>query len=96
MIIDFLVYFSFWWMVMYSMNRMAGKLKIHASVLVLLIAVSCLFLYFSTIFTKTSGDLIKSRNPYELKILDRGVEYIWTHKEHPDYSEYETETHHHR
>jgi len=90
-IADFLIYFSFWLLLTYLINRFIVTIKLHKFFTSLLLTISIIIALISVLIAADSNNIYYSKRPYEMEIMDSGYKFIWQEMEHPDYYKYHPE-----
>lgn len=90
-IADFLIYFSFWLLLTYLINRFIVTIKLHKFFTSLLLTISIIITLIFGLITADSNNIYYSKRPYEMEIIDSGYKFIWQETEHPDYYKYHPE-----
>jgi hypothetical protein len=90
-IADFLVYFLFWMLLIYSINRFTFKIKPLKIIRILLLTPAIIITLLSILIAADSNNLFFLKRPYEMEIMDSGYKFIWQEMEYPDYYKYHPE-----
>ncbi|HCZ36461.1 MAG TPA: hypothetical protein DHV26_11105, partial [Cytophagales bacterium] len=83
--LDLMVYFAFWFMVIYAINRYHRKIMVSKPVTIILISISG-FIFSVTLFWMSithNDNLYYIKNPYSLKVIDSGYRFFWEDRYQP-------------
>lgn len=90
LIIDILVYFVFWFVIVFVINKYLFKIKLPKFITIPLWIISILHLLVVSYFWYEFGHFkwIEDRFIKEQKIMETGYYFIWEEVERPDYYKY--------
>lgn len=87
-IVDILIYFLFWFILIFCINRFLVQIKTYKWVTIVLWSSSAIFITFGTLVTANNDNVFYIKRTFEMKVLETGYEFIWQHTERPDYYKY--------
>jgi prepilin signal peptidase PulO-like enzyme (type II secretory pathway) len=90
-IADLLTYFLFWFIVIFSINRFAVKLKVDKAITIGLWTLSGLIMAFATLLASNKDNLFYVKRPFKMEVMETGFQFGWEHKERPDFYKYHPE-----
>jgi hypothetical protein len=88
LVVDFLIYFLFWIILISCIDRFLKRVKISRGVTIGMWALSGLFIAFETLFAANPDNIFYIKRPFEIQVLETGYEFIWQYTERPDYYKY--------
>ena len=88
LLVDILIYFLFWFIIIFCVDQYLKKIKTNTIVTICLWTISGFFITFGLLFASNSDNIFYIKRPFEIKILETGYEFIWQHTERPDYYDY--------
>jgi hypothetical protein len=88
LLIDILIYFSFWFIIVYCIDKYLKTILPNRILTICLWAISGLFIVFGTLIISNKDNLFYAKRPFEIKVLETGYEFIWQNTERPDYYKY--------
>ena len=86
LIFDFLIYFLFWFILIFCINRFLIKIKVNKFVVIGLWTFSIFILFFNACIY--SNNVFYLKRPYDMEIIETGYKFIWQNIERPDYQKY--------
>ena len=88
---DFLIYFLFWFVVVFCINRFLAEIKLHKILIIGLWAVSILIICIAGLIGSNSNNIFYLKRPFDVKIIETGYKFVWQQIERPDYYKYHPE-----
>jgi len=89
---DLLVYFSFWLLVIWSINRFFKKILLHKIVTIVLWTISALIIALGSLIASNPDNLFLLKRNFKMKVLDSGYNFFWQYVDRSDYNKYHPET----
>jgi len=88
--LNFLLYFLFWFLTFYCINRFLIKVKIHRFLAGISLTLSGLIIVGAIMIGNMSEHIYKTNRNFEIEVLTTGYKFIWEHQERPDFKNYDT------
>jgi hypothetical protein len=88
---DLLTYFLFWFLLIYSINRLLIKININKIVTIVLWTMTGLVMIGATLIASDQNNLFYLKRPFDIEIMEVGYKFIWQQTERPDYYKYHPE-----
>lgn len=83
--VDLLVYFLFWFILIFCINRFA-KMKVYKALTIGLWILSGLVIAFTTLLAANKDNLFYLKRPFSIEVMDTGFKFGWQYKERPEFS----------
>lgn len=90
-LIDFLVYFSFWWLIIFLFTRYTKFEKLRKWMILSLRIPAILITVFYTIVIINPNNIFSMKRTFNMEIMDTGTRYFGASVEQPDYYKYHPE-----
>lgn len=91
-LVDLLIYFLFWFILIFCLNRFVAKLHVYRAITIGLWTLSGLVIAFATLLAANKDNLFYVKRPFNMKVIETGFQYGWQHKQRLDYSEFQPAT----
>ncbi|MDN5201008.1 hypothetical protein QQ008_06540 [Fulvivirgaceae bacterium BMA10] len=88
-LIDLLTYFMFWFLLVFCINRLLIKIRIHKILTILLLTLTGLIMIGTTIIFSMPEHVYKSTRDFEITVLETGYKFFWQKTERPDFEKYD-------
>jgi hypothetical protein len=88
LVLDFLVYFLFWFLVIFCVNKFLGTIRVPKILTVLLLGSTTLILGIATLIAHISDSQFSVKRDFEMEVLDTGYKFIWQYQARPELSNY--------
>lgn len=88
LIADFLIYFIFWFILVFCINKYLLKIKSFKIVTIPLWFISGTLIFFATYIASFPDVHFYFKQRDEMEIMETGYKFIWQHTERPDYYKY--------
>lgn len=88
LIVDWIIYFLFLSVLVFSINMLVEKIKLYKSVTILLWLVAGTIIAAALYFGSFSEHIFYFKRPYEMKVMETGYKFIWERTERPDDGKY--------
>lgn len=88
LVIDLVVYFSFWLACVYGINRYLMQLRIHWLLATLNLSIAGVIILAAVFIGSMENNLYFIKRPFDIEVLDTGYRFIWQNQKRPDYSDY--------
>lgn len=83
-VIDFMVYFAGWFIVISTINYFRKSYKVHRLVAIPLKVMAIVVLLIAVLFIGRVENMFKLTRDFEMEIKYTGVDYIWSVPERPE------------
>jgi membrane-associated phospholipid phosphatase len=87
--IDLLTYFSFWFIVIWAIDKFLTKIRINRFVTALLLSITALIAVTLIRIGAHETNLYYINRPYDIEVLDSGYKFYWDGNPRPDNFDYE-------
>lgn len=85
LVIDLLAYFSFWFVVVFSVNRFLIKIRLHKLLSVVLLSTTGLLLSgMALIAYNHNTNIFYIKRPFDIEILMTGYKFVWSGNVRPE------------
>ena len=84
-LMDLLIYFLFWFVLFFCIDRFAIRIKTHKIVTDCLWIFAGLFAAFWILVAINKDNLFYAKRPFEMKVMETGYKFFWQNIERPDY-----------
>ena len=91
LVLDFLIYFLFWFIVIFCINRFLVRIKQHKIVTIGLWAVCGIIFCLAGLIASNSTNLFYLKRPFDIEVMETGYKFVWQKTERPDYYKYHPE-----
>lgn len=91
LVTDFLIYFLFWFLVLFCVNKYLSTIKTYKIVTVGLLTISGIIILGASYIASVPEHRFYFKRPYQMEIMQTGYKFIWQHTERPDYYKYHPE-----
>lgn len=81
LIIDFLIYFLFWVIIIFIIDRYLNKINTHKFLTIGLWTISVMIIFAALFIASFSENIFHFRRAYDLEIIETGYKFIWQHTE---------------
>ncbi|AWH86213.1 hypothetical protein HYN59_14330 [Flavobacterium album] len=88
MAFDLLVYFLFWLILIYLVNRFVLVLKPHKFTVIVLWFVTALTLCLPVLLATMPDNMFITKRDFNYEEIDTGVQFMWESESKPDYYKY--------
>ena len=88
LLFDFLVYFSFWFLVVLFINHFAVSFILSKVLTFLILSLTGLVLISSISIVSNTDTIYYLNRPFKIKILETGYKFIWNEQERSDFYKY--------
>lgn len=88
-IIDFGVYFLFWFLLIYGIDRFLIRVQLPKLVTIGLLSIAGLVLVGTTLIASIHEKLWYTKRPFEMQVMTTGYKFIWQELERPDFKQYD-------
>lgn len=85
LIVDALVYFSFWFIIIMTASKTVKSFRVPKSVTITLLATSGLFTIILTLLAINPDNSYTTTRPFEIEIMETGYRFMWQDVTRPDY-----------
>lgn len=86
LIIDFLIYFVFWFLIIFSINRFVIKVNIRRILIITLFIIAGFVLIGSLIIMSLPENMFLVKRDFKVEIKETGYKFIWQNQPRPDYN----------
>ena len=90
-IVDFLTYFSFWFLLVFCIDRFLIKIITQKILTIVLWALSGFIISGTTLIASDSNNIYYVKRPFEIAIMETGYKFVWQQTTRPDYYKYHPE-----
>ncbi|HKC69494.1 MAG TPA: hypothetical protein VKG26_14760 [Bacteroidia bacterium] len=87
-VIDFCVYFLFWFIVIFCINRFFKKIKLPKAITWLLWIPTVLILIWKTFWAANPDNIITIKRPFKIDVMETGYTFGTRSPERPNYYKY--------
>jgi len=84
-LMDLLIYFLFWFVLFFCIDRFLTKIKTNKIVTTSLWTFAGLIVVFWTLTASNKDNLFYIKRPFEMKVIKTGYKLVWQDIERPDY-----------
>ncbi len=88
LIIDFFVYFLFWFSIVFVIKRFVINMKIPKIITIIFFVITGLICLGGLLIGSMSEHIYKTNRDFDIKILTTGYTFIWQDQERPEYEDY--------
>jgi hypothetical protein len=88
LIVDILVYFSFWFFIIMAANKTVKSFRIPKPVTITLLATSGLFTVFLVLLAVNPDNIYKPTREFDIEIMETGYRFVWQDNTRPDFDKY--------
>ncbi|MEM7102792.1 MAG: hypothetical protein AAF502_06610 [Bacteroidota bacterium] len=88
-LVDLLVYFSFWWVIVCLFDRVIRKIKVHKAVKATLMVISILILTLEILIISNPDNKFYLTRDFGIEILDTGYQFNLNPPERPVLGDYD-------
>lgn len=85
LVIDFLIYFTFWVLVIFSINRFIIKINIHKSLIITLLIIAGFIVAGSVFIVSMPENVFLVKRDFKVEIKETGYKFLWENQPRPDY-----------
>lgn len=89
LVVDFCIYFSIWFVLIFFVKRLVIKMDISTLLTGMLWACSTVIFAMAIWVASNPDHIIQIRRDWDMKILDTGYKFTWTHKDNPKLLKYD-------
>ena len=86
LIIDLLVFFCFWFLVVFSINRFIIKIRVKKIITILVLSLAGFFLTNAIFDAWWPDNMIKIKRDWNMETMETGYKFIWQKQPRPDYT----------
>jgi hypothetical protein len=83
--IDFLIYFVFWFLIIFSINRFVIKINIRRILTITLLIIAGFVVIGSLFIICMPENILLVKRDFKVEIKETGYKFIWQNQAHPDY-----------
>jgi hypothetical protein len=83
-IVDFFVYFLFWFVLVIGIDRYLIKVKMYKAITISLWIISSLLIAIGALWGSSKDNSFYMKRPYDIQVLETGYEFLWQYTERPD------------
>jgi len=84
-IIDLLVYFSFWYLLIFLINRYVGRITINKITSIGLWSITLLTIIGTSFIAFDTNNIYYVKRPFKIEIIETGYKFIWQQNKRPEY-----------
>lgn len=84
-IFDFLTYFSFWFLLVFCIDRFLIKIITQKILTIVLWALSGLIISGTILIASDSNHIYYVKRPFDISIMETGYKFVWQQTTRPDY-----------
>lgn len=77
--IDIFVFFVFWFLTTYFIDRYLKKLKVNRILTILLVSASGLIVTGTVLIASNSDNIFETKRPWDMEVMTTGYKFIWQH-----------------
>lgn len=88
LLVDFLIYFLFWFTIVFCINKYLTKIKTSKIITFGLWTISGIIILSSSYIASFPEHIFYVKRHYEMEIMETGYNFIWQKTERPDYYKY--------
>jgi hypothetical protein len=88
LIVDVLVYFSFWFFIIMIATKTVKSFRVPKSVTITLLATSGLFTIILTLLAINPDNIYTATRPFDIEIMETGYRFMWQDGTRADYDKY--------
>lgn len=89
---NLLVYFLFWFILVFCVNRFVTKVTVPKAVTIGLWILSGLIIAFATFLAANKENIFYVKRPFSVEVMETGFQFGWQRIERPDFYKYHPET----
>ena len=82
--IDILVFFVFWFLTTFCINRYLKKLRVGKRLTIILLTISGLVVTGAVIIASNSDNTFRTERPWDMEVMTTDYKFIWQHQERPE------------
>ncbi len=87
LIVDILVYFSFWFFIIMTVTKIVKPFRIPKPMTITLLATSGLFMTVLILLAINPDNIYTTTRPFDIKIIETGYRFMWQEETRPEYPE---------
>jgi amino acid transporter len=91
LLIDLLVYFTFWFILIYCIRRYILPIKINRFISIVLVSITVLIIALNAWVLSFEETKFYFKKDFQTEIITTGYRFIWQPQVHPDLLKYRTE-----
>lgn len=91
LLVDFFLYFIFWFTVIFLVSKYLTQIIIYKAVAIGLWSIAGLFMLWALFVLSFPEHVFHVRRSYDMEIMETGYRFIWQDIERPDYFKYHPE-----
>lgn len=88
---DLLIYFLFWFILVFCINRYVAVIKINKIFTAILLIASILISIFCIWIASFKENIFYIKRDFDIEVMESGYKFIWQPKLRPDYYKYHPE-----
>jgi hypothetical protein len=88
LIVDVLVYFSFWFIIIMTVTKTVKSFRVPKSMAIILLATSGLFTIILTLLAINPDNIYTTTRPFDIEVMETGYRFMWQDETRPDYDKY--------
>lgn len=88
---DLLIYFLFWLVLIFYVDRFLTKINPHKILTITLWAVAGLITIDGGLIASNRDNLFYIKRPFDIDIMETGYKFGWQHAERPNHNKYHPE-----
>ena len=87
--VDVLIYFSFWFLLIFIINRYITKINVPKILTVTLLSLTGLVLVITIVIASMPDQIIKAKRDWDMQVMVTGYKLAWKHQDRPDFHKYD-------
>lgn len=92
--VDLLVYFTFWFVLVFLIRKIKGKIRIPKGVAIFNFAMVFAFVLSTFLSLFSMDNHFRFKRYFDVEVMDSGNKFMWQHIDQPDYYKYHPEKKH--
>lgn len=88
LVADFFIYFLFWFVLVFSINKYWIKIKPFKIAIIGLWTISGIIILGATFMASFPENVFHFKRTYDMEIMESGYKFVWQNTERPDYYKY--------
>lgn len=84
LIIDLLIYFLFWLLLIFCINRFFVKIKVPKNLIIFLIIINVLIFSGAIFIASMRENIFKLKKDFDVEVKETGYNFIWQNTQRPD------------
>lgn len=87
--LDILIHFTFWFAVIFCVDRFIIKIQLHKAISIIIIGISSLLLCGLLFIAFNPDNIFKARRNFDIEILKTGYKFFWEGNQRPENFDFE-------